>query len=96
MKSVDDAAGAAERRLAAVLGHREGQAPADAGAEGAQGHEVGGLARLGALRARHADDPVLAEPPGEQGGVVVAVGRRAVLRGRGDVQVGDGRRGQRG
>ncbi|GAA4053046.1 hypothetical protein GCM10022282_12510 [Agromyces indicus] len=55
----DDRPSGADRRLADELGHRERQARADAGGQGAQPDEVGGLLVLGGGRARDADQ----QPP---------------------------------
>jgi hypothetical protein len=92
---VDDRAGLRGRRLADVGGHREGQTRAHAGADRAQGDEVGGLLGLRPLVARDADDEVAAVAGRQQGGVeVVAAGAEAR---RGDeVEVVDGGSRERG
>ncbi len=88
---VDDRAGAVDGGLAGEGGDREVQAGAHPGAEGAQGDQVGGLLRLGALIRGHADEPVLAVATGEQGAVEAAAGATE-RRGFHEVEPGHGRR----
>ena len=74
---VDDRAGSVDRDLAGEGRDGERQPRAHAGAERAQRDQVGGLLGLGALAAGDTHDPVAAVAAGEQGGVEVAVARRA-------------------
>ena len=55
---VDDRAGAVDRGLTGERRHGERESAAHAGAERAEGDEVGGLFGFGPLAARNADDPV--------------------------------------
>jgi hypothetical protein len=98
---VDDGACSVDRGLTDELRHVEREPAAVAGGEGAEGHQVGGLLRLGGLAARHADDEPATVTVDQQGGVeppvrAGAAGPVTVPLGLRDVEVRNSRGGQRG
>ena len=92
----DNGARAPDRHLAEDRVHGEGQAPADAGAQRAEGDQLGGGARLGSLAARHPDQHLLAVPRVEDRLFEAAVGAASETASRRDVEPGYGRGGERG
>jgi hypothetical protein len=93
---VDDCARSVDRGLTRERGNREVEASAHASAQGAKCDEIGRLFGLCELVAWNADQPVPTIASGEQRAVEAALGAATERRGPDDVELGNGRRSERG